>query len=307
MLSDKQKSVLKKVFSIIFQIFIIGYLFYQLYEIGLAEIIESVPEEILFYILFIPNYFSLPLTEILIYRISWKFEWKKAFPIFIQKKVLNTDVVGYSGEFFLFHWAKTKLGIPTKEALNVIKDNIILSSLASTFITLLLLYYFLVQGFINLDDLFGGINTTRWLTIAVIVIVLSVVAYYFRNILISLNFKDSVKIFFVHSSRIILINVIQILQWKVAEPSIDLNIWFSLSAIQILTSRIPFLPSRDVLFVSLALEATSMVELSKGVLVGILTANLVMKRIFNIGSYAIASLYKSRYPVVNPNEKIPDI
>src|SRR5699024_9745434 len=97
----------------VLQIGIIGYLIYKLYEIGFANVTEALPLNPLFYLLFILIYFSLPVSEIFIYRIGWSFNSFKAFLVFVQKKVLNTDVLGYSGEFYLFYWAKDKLKVPT--------------------------------------------------------------------------------------------------------------------------------------------------------------------------------------------------
>ena len=129
------KSYFKKGIRYLVQAGIVGYLIYKLYQIGFTQVIESLPLNPLFYLLFILIYFSLPLSEIFIYGVKWNFRGFRAFLVFVQKKVLNTDVLGYSGEFYLFYWAKDKLKIPSVEAMKFIKDNNILSSLSSTFIS----------------------------------------------------------------------------------------------------------------------------------------------------------------------------
>ncbi|MDZ7694377.1 MAG: hypothetical protein U5K69_25185 [Balneolaceae bacterium] len=151
--SDRWKSVLKKAVRYLLQFGIIGYLFYKLYEIGFRTVVESLPLDPLFYIIFLVIYFSLPLSEILIYNVRWNFKILPAFMIFLQKKVFNTDVLGYSGEVYLFYWAKEKLKIPADKAFHFIKDNNILSSISSTFVSIVLLFFFLRRD-----------TSIRWIT-----------------------------------------------------------------------------------------------------------------------------------------------
>jgi len=287
-LSDESKKLMKKSLRLLVQFSIIGYLIYQLFEIGLQQIFESLPQIPSFYLLYFVIYFSLPLAEVLIYKIKWPITFRDAFPVFIQKKVLNTDVVGYSGELFLYMWAKKYLKDPAKQIFVFIKDNNVLSSLASGIVTIFLLIFFISKGYINISDYIGEVNGWSWILISVGLIIASLLIYRFRKAILSLNRYDSMKIFSLHAGRIIFINVIQILQWHVARPDIAIPVWFTFSAVQILASRIPFLPSTDALFVNVALEMSGVVSVPKEALVGILTANLILKRILNVVSYLIS-------------------
>ncbi len=295
-LSEKLKDRLTKYGRMLIQVAIIGYLLYQLYQIGLPALIDSLPTNPLFYLLYLLIYFSLPLAEIFIYKLKWEMSWKAGFPVFIQKKVLNTDVVGYSGELYLYHWARKTLGIPTREAIKYIKDNNVLSSLASTLITLILLYYFITQGYIDIGEYIQGIDAGLWTGIVLGGGIIAFLIYHFRHYIIHINRRDAVKVFLLHAFRIVFINVIQILQWEVARPEITLAVWFSLSAVQIISSRIPFLPSTDALFVTVALEVSGLVEVPKELLAGILTANLVLKRVLNVTTYSAANLFRQELP-----------
>ena len=291
-LSDRAKENTKKVFRYAIQAGIIGYLAYQLYDIGWEKLVNSLPAEPLFYLLYGLIYFSLPIAEIFIYKLKWPLKWKAALPIFIQKKVLNTDVVGYSGELYLYHWAKNNLPLQPKDIAKYIKDNNVLSSIASTFITIVLLYYFVTQGYINIYDYLNEIDSLTGVAIVIGILILGGLVYRFSKFIFSLGWKDSLKVFGLHSSRIILINVLQILQWEVAKPEISMAVWFTLAVILIVSTRVPFLPSTDVLFVTVALQVSGMLDVPNDLLAGILTANLVMKRILNIVTYFIANLYK---------------
>lgn len=302
-LNGKWVDILKKSLRFLLQFAIIGYLIYQLYEIGLEGIIESLPRIPLFYILYFVIYFSLPLAEVFIYRIKWPISLKDSLPVFIQKKVLNTDVVGYSGEFYLYLWAKKYVSDPAKEVALFIKDNNVLSSLASGIVTIFLLIFFVSKGYINISDYVDGINSWGWILIIAGSIIAALLIYRFRKAIISLNKFDSAKIFSLHAGRIIFINVIQILQWHIARPDIAIPVWFTFSAVQILASRIPFLPSTDALFVTVALEMSGAVSVPKEALVGILTANLILKRILNVVSYLISRMVAKNSDLVPAHEE----
>lgn len=302
----KWKSYLKKGLRYLLQAGIIGYLGYKLYEIGLTKVIESLPLNPLFYLLFILIYFSLPISEIFIYGVKWNFKGFRAFLVFVQKKVLNTDVLGYSGEFYLFYWAKDKLKIPAVEAMKFVKDNNILSSLSSTFISVILLIFFLTQGYINIEDYIPQIEswiTYGWIGLAVFVILF--VGYKFRSYILTVSLNEAVKISSIYTGRLILTNLIQIIQYKIAEPTVPWAVWFSLMAAQIMSTRIPFLPSRDVLYVSVALEMSVMLNVPEGQLVGVLTANLILKKLIGAVSFVTSSITQDQLPV-NPQSIDPE-
>lgn len=294
------KAYLKKGVRYALQVGIIGYLAYKLYDIGLARVVESLPLNPLFYLLFFVIYFSLPLSEIYIYGVKWNFRGYRAFLVFVQKKVLNTDVLGYSGEFYLFYWAKEKLKIPAVEAMKFVKDNNILSSLSSTFISVILLIFFLTQGYINPEDYLPQIEnqlTYLWIGLALLVVLFA--AYKFRSYILSISLMDAAKISAIYTGRLIFTNLIQIIQYKIAEPSIPWAVWFSLMAVQIMSTRIPFLPSRDVLYVSVALEMSVVLNVPEAQLVGVLTANLILKKLIGAVSFILTSFTQAQLPV-NP-------
>lgn len=303
---EKWKSNLKKGLRYLVQAGIIGYLAYKLYEIGLDKVVASLPLNPLFYLLFFVIYFSLPLSEILIYGVKWNFRGFRAFLVFVQKKVLNTDVLGYSGEFYLFYWAKDKLGIPSVDAMKFIKDNNILSSLSSTFVSVVLLIFFLTQGYLDLTKYIPQIeNKLTYLWIALGVAVLGFIIYKFRSYILSLSFKEGAKISGIYTGRLILTNLIQIIQYKIAEPAVPWAVWFSLMAVQIMSTRIPFLPSRDVLYVSVAIEMAVVLNVPETQLVGVLTANLILKKLIGAASFIMSSITQTQLPV-NPKSIDPE-
>ena len=273
---------IKKGIRTLFQFGILTFLGVQLFEIGLVNVLTSLPVHPLFYLLFLVNYFSIPAFELWIYRKKWDLTISTLLPAFLRKKVLNMDVVGYSGEVYLYMWVKKQLKTDAKEALLYIKDNNILSSVASTFVTFVLLFVYIQLGSINPADYLGTISFWNKIFIVVGIAVVTLLIYRFRKLILSITIRESLTLFSLHAFRIVFINVVQILQWGVAEPEITLAVWFTFSAVQNLAARIPFLPSTDALFATIALNMTGLVEAPQDVIAGLLTANLLLMRGMNL-------------------------
>lgn len=273
---------IKKGFRTLFQVGILTFLGFQLVEIGIENVISSLPIHPLFYLLFLVNYLSLPAFELWIYRRKWDLPISALLPAFLRKKVLNMDVVGYSGEVYLYMWVKKQLKTDQKEPLLYIKDNNILSSVASTFVTIILLFVYVQLGSINPADYLGTISFWNKIFIVTGITIAALLIYRFRNLILSLTIRESLTLFSLHAFRIVFINVVQILQWGVAEPEISLAVWFTFSAVQNLAARIPFLPSTDALFATIALSMTGLIEVPQDVIAGLLTANLLLMRGMNI-------------------------
>lgn len=275
----------KRYFKSLFQLLIIGYLVYQISQIGLKDFLESIPLNPLFYIVYILIYISLPTIEYIIYAKKWNFMDKNLISTLFKKKVLNTDVLGYSGEVFLFIWAKKNINKNKLSIIYFIKDNNILSALASGIISVILLFYFVLNGYIHFDSLLLNREQNIFLLIIFLSFIVIFISIYFKKYIFNIKFLEGVWIFFLHSFRIIIINILQIIQWKLVMPEIILSVWFTYSAVQIIISRIPFIPSLDALFVNVILELSDLLMISQDLVVGMLTVNIVFNRLLNLGIY----------------------
>ena len=69
------KEKIKTALRYLLQACIIGYLCYQLYDVGVLNVLISLPENPFFYLIIIVIYFSLPLSEVYIYRVKWEFDY----------------------------------------------------------------------------------------------------------------------------------------------------------------------------------------------------------------------------------------
>ncbi|MDZ7694376.1 MAG: hypothetical protein U5K69_25180 [Balneolaceae bacterium] len=126
--------------------------------------------------------------------------------------------------------------------------------------------------------------------------------YKFRHSILSVSLMEGVKISSIYTGRLFITNVLQILQYALVKPDIPWAVWFSLMAVQILSTRIPFLPSQDVLYVTLALEMSDLVRVPEAEIVGILTANLILKKIIGAVSFFLTSLKQSSMEIPSDEE-----
>jgi len=288
--SERGKFLLK-ILRILFLIGIITFLLYQLSQIGWEELWLAMPRQVGFYVIFLILYFTLPITEQYIYRLSLNFSFWEGFKIFTKKKVLNQEVLGYSGEAYFYLWAKEHLQEPSKVILGVVKDNTIISALASTLTALVLLAIFIGVVNVNIFD-------SEWLSKkgvligGVILIIVLILLFRFRNSILSVDRRTAWKIFLIHELRIFWVYSLEVLQWIIVLPAVPLFVWFTFLSVRIISSRIPFLPNRDLLFISVSIEVAKYVEVSEAEIGGILLTINVLNKIMNLFFFTLFSAKK---------------
>ncbi len=269
-------------------------LIYQISVIGWREIVSELPTVALFYVIFLLIYFALPVTEYVTYSIRWPLEFWQSQEIFLKKRVYNKVVLGYSGEVQLFFWLQNRMSIDKKEAYEVIRDNNILSTLASTTVALILLAGFTGTGRLSIYD---WIDYDPVILIPVVLIVFVIGGYIFRryrHYLFNMNRRHALIIFALHVGRMLLLSGLQVAQWYVVMPWVSIDIWFTMIVLQIILSRIPFLPNKDLVFIGTSLEFARHVDISVAGLAGILLVNQVLDKLMNVILFAFLSIREHR-------------
>jgi len=275
----------KKWFNRVVQVGIIGVLIYQLTQVGWVEVLRSLPKNPLFYVLQLVIYMALPISELFIYKKPWKFKISQGLPVFIYKKIYNSDVITYSGEIYLYYWAKKKFNYTRKEIIAVIRDNNILSTVSSTMIAVLLIGVFLTFGHIGFNDIIGR-EGRMWLPwVLLVVAVLGGIAWHYRHLWFSLSRREALHILSIHTLRLLAVHALELLQWVVAIPVVSMTNWFSLMAAKIATSRIPLLPNKDLIFVSIVIGLSGTFGIPQAELASMLLVSSVMNKLMNVGFF----------------------
>ena len=225
---------------------VVVFLYIRLNEIGWDATWAALPRAPMFYVFFAVAYWILPLAELLIYRALWPIRWR-ALPVFIRKRVYNELMFDYSGEAYLYLWAKDAVPGSTRAILSTIKDVNLLSGLASNSLTLLMLPVVILGGHVALLATPGGDPLVPLLLCAVLALLLMTMLFVFRRRIFSLSKRDTLAVGGLHAVRLVTIFTLQVAQWSAALPQVPIGEWLMFLAAQLLLTRIPFLPNRDVM------------------------------------------------------------
>lgn len=274
---------------------VVGYLAYRLWTIGWEEVWGSVPETPWFYILFLGIYLVLPVFQTLIFSILWGQSVYALFPPMLKKRVYNKDVLSYSGEVYLYLWGEKRVPHWSEmDLLHSIKDNAVMSSVASTAVAFGLLGTFFLTETITLPEFIVRHGVAYGLGGGLIAAVIIYVAIKFRRTLLGLSLRLLAILFGLHVCRLLLVQALQILQWEVAVPEVSLIAWFTFLAVQIVMQGIPLLPSRDLLFATAGIEMAGALEISRAAIAGLFVVQSVLDKATNLVAFLGVTLWDRR-------------
>ncbi len=231
----------------------VGFLSFKLYHIGWAELLAALPRAPEFYFAFAVIYITTPLAEVFIYSGLWDVGLG-ALPTFLRKRIYNEVVIDYSGEAYLYLWAKRTLGIADGRLLSTIKDVNLLSGVASNAVTLALVIGFAAGGY---SILLEGVDPALLRAIVIasgfaIAVMLAVML--FGRQLLGVARGQALGIGTVHLVRMIVVLALQAVQWGSALPDVPVTQWMMFLTAQMLLTRLPFIPNRDVMLMLLGVS-----------------------------------------------------
>ncbi len=271
-----------------------GYLVYRMSMIGWGEIWHALPRNPWFYVVFLVIYLLSPGVHALSFRLIWGERMRRLLPAMLKKRVYDRDVLDRSGDVYVYFWGRRHVDHTDRELLHHVKDNAIASAGAATLIALLLLATFLFLGYIPLPDaiarhggVYGGLG-------GVALAALVAVGVRFRRTMFLLPARLLGVLFGLHLGRVVLQKGLYVLEWNLGLPDISLEVWFAFLAVQIITSHIPFLPSRDLVFMAAGIELAGAVEVSKAAIAGLLGVHSVLDKGLNLVAFAGVSAWERR-------------
>jgi hypothetical protein len=274
---------------------ILAFLVYEVMLVGWKDVLENPPTTPIYYILFLLLYFLLPTAELLIYRLLFDFPLMKSYPAFIKKRVLNREVLGYSGEVFFFSWARRHFETDDAHLAETIRDNNIISSAASTLVAVILLGIFLSLGQVSITEIIGD-NVGYYAVAAAIVLgILTPVAIRFRRYIFSMPLKSTAMIFGVQVFRLVVGQSLQIGMWAVVIPEVSIGTWFSYAAISIALTRIPFLPNHALIFAGTGIALSTKLGVPQAPWASMLLVGTALDKILNVSLFGLITAYDSAH------------
>ncbi|PEN08777.1 hypothetical protein CRI93_03195 [Longimonas halophila] len=261
---------------------IVGYLGYRMTTIGWGEIWASLPRTPWFYILFGAIYLTLPIFQTIIYGLIFRTSPWTIFPAALKKRVYNKDVMSYSGEVYLYFWARDRIDMPALNILHGIKDNTIVSSITATVVAFSLLATFFFSGLVVLPEMLVEHNMAYAAVVVLVIGGMIALGIRFRRSILKLSGAMLLTLFALHTARLLLIQSLQVTQWVVVAPEIPLQAWFTFLAVQIIAESIPFVPSRDLVGVGFAIEVARATQVPEALIASLMLVHSVMDKALNL-------------------------
>lgn len=273
---------------------VVGYLVYRMSLIGWGEIWRALPRTPWFYLLFLGIYLALPLAQAVAFGVIWERSPLSLLSATLKKRVYDKDVLGHSGDVYMYVWGRANTEHDDMTLLHHVKDNAIMSSIASTLVAGVILVVFLFAGYISPPDFVAQYEAFYVGGGALLLGGLGWAAVNFRRTVFRLAGRTLAVLFWLHLARVLLIETLQVLEWKVAVPEIALEVWFTFLAVKIVMARIPLLPSQELIFMAAGIELAAAVNVPRAAIAGLLGVHSVLDKGLNLLVFAGTSLWDRR-------------
>jgi hypothetical protein len=192
-------------------------------------------------------YLVQPLSDFAVFRRLWSMP-PAGLEALLRKNVINEVLLGYSGEAYLYVWARRAAG-GAAAPFAAIKDANIVSALLGNLVTLVLAAVSATQ-LRNLDFV-QRVGPALWSGLIPVAISLGVLAFGRR--VFSLSWALLSYVGMVCGARLAAWIGLNVLIWRMALPETPVGLWIVLLAIRFLVSRIPLLSNKDLVFGNLML------------------------------------------------------
>jgi hypothetical protein len=287
MVQDPRHESVRKWTGRIFVAGMLAYLSWQLSHLGWAEVWAARPRSPAFYLILTASYLTLPLADTAIYSRLWKIGFWRSLPIFLRKRIYNAAFIGYSGEIVLMAWARGRVALPDRTLAHMIKDSNILSAAVSTLATAALVLLLAVHFPLR------SAQAGPWLWWAVATVALAAVipfAAIHRHRFMLLGTRTAAAVFAIHLVRFALTQSLLVALWSVVLPQAGLGALMALLAAQMLISRIPVLPSRDLLFVGVGMGLSHGLVLPQADVAAMLVTASLFQQAMHFAVYVMTSI-----------------
>ena len=298
----------------LFTVAMVAFLVWNLVRQGItpASLWASLPRTPWFYVIWLAFYALLPTTETVIYRRLWGAPLAELLPVLLRKRVLSQDVLGYSGEVYLYGWARTRLGAPPPEgtgppALLHIKDNVLISSFASVLSAAVIIGGVLLVGAHGLDDAFSNPTPIYVVLAAVAAVFVLTMATRARRAVFTLSPRGLAFLSVAHGLRFTLSNLLLLLLWTTTVPGLPMRVWLTLLVVNVVVDRVPFVPASDLVFLNTALALASPLGVDPARISGVLVGKAALEKAVNLVLFAAAPLLLRSARRVEQSPELGDV
>ena len=284
----------RRLFSLAFLVVIGSILYRQLKGTDWREVWRSLPESPWFYLLFLSRFFLQPTIEALCYTAVWGINMFRYFGALLIKLVMNFSLAGGSGDLYFLVWAVRTLRISYRKAFSGIKDVTLLSAAAANIVAVGVLSGYFAFGDLTLTETVkpGVLGLIIGVTLAAAVVSLFVVL--FRGKVLGVDTRTMWRIIGYHVVRSGGNLVLLGLQWTVGLPGSVFSAWFSFLVVELVVQRTPFIPARELLFLSVALALSDTIDAPQAQVTALFLADATLRQLIIIPSLIAGFLWRTK-------------
>lgn len=250
---------------------------YGLTRIGWGRIFAARPASILFYFVLAVPFFVQPIGDLFVYRNLLGAGRLLPLSIFLRKRYMNTIMLDYSGEVYLFFWARKNLEVRDGFLLHAVKDSSVLSAAAGLVVLWLMFLVLLADHMIALPSLQLG----KWplILIGSVPAVLGVALFVGNRKLTALTRGQIATTFSIHLTRCIVSLWLEYVIWWLSGALPTAGDCFKFVALRLLVTRLPLIPSKDLVFIGVAMAAAGTMAVSAPKVAAVLVLMAVIDKI----------------------------
>lgn len=252
-------------------------LVWRLTHLGWGDVLRTLPATPGFYALILAIYCALPLSDALVYGPWWRVPRRGLIAASFRKRVLNEDVVEYAGEAAFIEWAERQ-GVPRGAAFRHVRDNNIVSAAVSMAVTLGVASAALAWSGVGWTDATERLALLAALPLAVLAAVLAAL----RRRAFALSTRETLRVAAVNTGRMLVVLSLTVWMWETAVPATGLKTWTVLLATQMLVGRIPLVPAKDLLFVTLGVSVSGAVGAAQAAVASALLVQVAVTKLLNV-------------------------
>lgn len=250
---------------------------WRLWHVGWGDVLASLPSAPAFYGFLALIYVAVPVADALIYAPWWRVSRRGLMAASFRKRVYNEDVLEYAGEAAFVDWAE-RAGVERAQAIRDVRDNNILSATVAMAATLAVAAAALAWSGVGWTSETGQLAALAALPLFVVAGVLAVL----RRRAFALSAREALRVSAVHTGRVLAVSALTVGMWAVAVPGTPLRSWVVLLATQLLVSRIPLVPSKDLLFVSIGVTMSGAISEAQAAVAGALVVQVAATKLLNV-------------------------
>jgi hypothetical protein len=205
--------------------------------------------------------------------------------------------MGYSGEAFFALWARRTLDLPDREIVHGVKDNNLISALVSNLATALVVAALFASGdFARSVRRVPGGEALFAVAFASAALLAGAVIVY-RKSLMMLQSGQTRRLVAINAARMAAVMALQAALYAAAIPGTPLGAWAMFVALQLVLTRIPFVPNPDIVFLTAALSLADTINAPAADVAGMLVAEAALSQVLNLILFAATAHLALKGPV----------